>query len=47
MFKELTNELLELVVVEKGFRSARFAVFQSDTGGCSCIILACCCGRRR
>jgi hypothetical protein len=37
---QLTDELLDLTVVAKGYRNALFA-FQDNLGCCSCT---CCCG---
>jgi hypothetical protein len=43
VFKELTEELLDLHVVEKGFRNALYAKTVAD-GGASCrACSACCC----
>jgi hypothetical protein len=47
MFQELTDELLELTVTEKGYRAAVYGVnVGSDgcSGSCSCSSsLTCCC----
>jgi hypothetical protein len=42
VFKELKEDMLELVVVEKGFKHARYAMLGNQDGGC-CFIIACCC----
>ena len=36
MFKELTEELLDLTVVEKGYRNALYAANDSGGGGPRC-----------
>jgi hypothetical protein len=49
MFRELTEELLDLKVVEKGFGDALFATVEPETGGgqcsCSCsyLCISLCC----
>lgn len=47
MFRLLKDEMLDLVVVEKGYKAARFAYVIADGGACCCVILACCCGGGR
>jgi hypothetical protein len=42
MFTALTDELLDLVVHEKGYRLALYAANNGD-GGCSCVGSCCCC----
>lgn len=42
MFTKLTEELLDLVVREKGYRLALYASNNSD-GGCSVGCCCCCC----
>ncbi len=41
MFKELTEELLDLKVTEKGYRGALYAVKAPDPCSCSCSIALC------
>ena len=49
MFKELTDELLDLRVTEKGHRDALYAVTEPEEGGagcsCSCswLCISLCC----
>ena len=49
MFRELTSELLDLRVSEKGFRDAFFATEEDPSGGgacsCSCsyLCISLCC----
>jgi hypothetical protein len=44
VFKDLTDELLDLTVVEKGFGSALYGrVVHSGGGGSSASSSACCC----
>jgi len=43
VFKELTEELLDLDVVEKGYRSALFARVLGGGGGSCASSSACCC----
>ncbi len=43
MFKELTRELLDLRVTEKGYGNALYALWLSKTGGSSASSSACCC----
>ena len=49
MFRELTDELLDLKIVEKGYRSALYAVtdIEDGGGGCSCscswLCISLCC----
>ena len=47
MFKELTDELLDLTVSEKGFGNALYAAVDNDdgcggAGSCSCSWSLCC-----
>ena len=41
MFKELTEELLDLTATEKGYGNAMYAVIDGDL--CSCCSCSCCC----
>jgi hypothetical protein len=34
MFQELTDELLELTMTEKGYRAAMYGMFDDDGGSC-------------
>lgn len=44
MFKELTEEMLDLGVDERGYGYALYALLQSGGGGgCSRLSSACCC----
>lgn len=43
MFKELTRELLDLRVLEKGYRGALYAYRLGSGGGCCASSSACCC----
>jgi hypothetical protein len=43
VFKELTRELLDLQVLEKGYRGALYALRQHGGGACSASSSACCC----
>jgi hypothetical protein len=43
VFKELTRELLDLRVLEKGYRGALYAMLRGQGGGCCASSSACCC----
>jgi hypothetical protein len=43
MFKELTDELLELTATQQGYRKAYLAQSGGGRGGSLCCSCSCCC----
>ena len=44
MFKELTEELLDLELTVRGHRNAQYAKLADNCCCSCCIIIGCCCG---